>query len=126
MKEWHVKKLEDMTQQENDFVNIRLNYVYIAENYEEIFIDTYKNGDLMPTMFEDVNNAYPGNPENDIKLPEIDEKVKIDIKEKRQERKIVEIKHFSRNLNHDAWFRHLEDEVREFIRKYPQYEKVIR
>ena len=68
MKEWNYEKLEQMTEQENEFVQIRLNYIYIAENYEEMFIKTYENGDLIPTMFEDVNIAYPGKAENDIKI----------------------------------------------------------
>lgn len=114
-----------MSKQENEYVDIQLDYVYIAENYEKIIIDTYKNGDLTPTMFDDVHTAYPGNPLNDIKLPEIDDNIEEEIKNKKQERKVVEIKHFSRNLNHNAWFKHLEDEVYEFIKKYPQYSDVI-
>jgi len=125
MKEWNYEKLEQMTQQENEFVQIRLNYRYIAENYEEMFLKTYENGDLKPTMFEDVNIAYPGKAENDIKIPEVDQTITDKIKDKKQKRKMVEIKHFSRDLNHEAWFNHLEDEVKEFIEKYPEYENVI-
>lgn len=114
-----------MTNEKSEFVNIQLNYTYIAENYEEIYIKTYKNGDILPTMFDDVNLAYPGTPVNDITLPEVDDEVNDLIRQKKLARRQVEIKHFSRSISHEAWFEHLEKEVEEFVEKYPEYRECI-
>lgn len=125
MTKWNIAKLEEMTNTENNYISIKLNYVYIAKNYEKILIDTYSNGDLTPTLFDDVELAYDGKILNDIELPKISDDVKNSIDEKKRQRKIVELKHFSRDLTHDDWFKHLEEEMDEFIEKYPEYKEVI-
>lgn len=125
MSKWNYERLEEMTNTDNDYINIKLNYTYIADNYEDMLIKTYTDGNLTPTLFDDVKLAYDGKILNDIQLPQIDENLKNTLDEKKRARKVVELKHFSRDMSHDSWFKHLEDEVCEFIEKYPEFKEVI-
>lgn len=125
MTKWDKEKLEEMTQTQNDFTKIRINYYQLSENYFEIIEKTYQNGDLVPLAFKDVEIAYNGKIYDDIKLSEIDEAVQEQINQKEQERKVMHIKHFSRSISHQSWFEFLDDEIREFIKNYPEYDNVI-
>ncbi|RAP54494.1 MAG: hypothetical protein BZ137_01895 [Methanosphaera sp. rholeuAM130] len=125
MNKWNYEKLEEMTNTDNDYIEMKLNYTYIANNYEDILIKTYADGNITPTLFNDVELAYEGKILNDIQLPQITDELKNSIDEKRRARKVVELKHFSRDMTHKDWFKHLEDEVREFIEKYPEFKDVI-
>lgn len=125
MKKWDSNKLEEMNNSKNEYTNIQLNYRWIAENYEDIVLTLYNNSDLIPLMFDDVKIAYPGNPLDDVDLSSIDGDLKQIIQDKQRERKTVHIKHFSRNMSHEAWFNFLEGEVKDFVDKYPQFGDVL-
>ena len=125
MSKWNYEKLEEMTNTDNNYIKFKLNYAYIADNYEDMLIKTYRDGNLTPTLFKDVELAYDGKVSKDIQLPEIDDETKSSIDEKSRTRKLAELKHFSRDMTHDDWFKHLEEEVYDFIEKYPEYKNVI-
>ena len=125
MTKWNKEKLEEMTQTQNEFTKIKINYKLISEKYFEILEKTYKNGDVVPLAFKDVELAYTGRITDDIKLPEISEDIQKQIDEKEQERKVMHIKHFSRSISHEKWFEFLDEEIRIFIRKYPEYENIL-
>ena len=92
---------------------------------EEIVITTRKNGDVIPLEFDDVKVAYKGNPLNDINLPEIPEEYKQQYNQLEKNRKVMHIKHFSRDLSHEEWFNFIDNEVFDFIEKYPQFSDII-
>lgn len=125
MSKWNYERLEEMTNTDNEYINIKLNYTYIADNYENMLIKTYADGNLTPTLFDDVELAYDGKILKDIQLPQINDDIKRTIDEKKRARKVVELKHFSRDMTHQDWFKHLEDEVCEFLEKYPEFGDVI-
>ncbi|RAP48084.1 MAG: hypothetical protein BZ135_01105 [Methanosphaera sp. rholeuAM6] len=125
MNKWDNEKLEQMTQTQNEFTKIKLNYVLLAEKYFEIIEKTYENGDLIPLSFKDVEITYKGKINEDITLPEIREETEEQIKEKEQERQVMHIKHFSRSISHQEWFNYLDEEVNNFIENYPEYENII-
>lgn len=125
MSKWNYEKLEEMTNTDNNYIKFKLNYAYIADNYEDMLIKTYRDGNLTPTLFKDVELTYDGKVSKDIQLPEIDDETKSSIDEKSRTRKLAELKHFSRDMTHDDWFKHLEEEVYDFIEKYPEYKNVI-
>lgn len=125
MNKWDNEKLEQMTQTQNEFTKIKLNYVLLAEKYFEIIEKTYENGDLIPLSFKDVEITYKGKINEDITLPEISEETEEQIKEKEQERQVMHIKHFSRSISHQEWFNYLDEEVNNFIENYPEYENII-
>lgn len=122
---WDYEKLDKMTNEGNEFTNIKLNYRAIANYYEEIVITTRKNGDVIPLEFDDVKVAYKGNPLNDITLPEIPEEYKQQYNQLEKNRKVMHIKHFSRDLSHEEWFNFIDNEVFDFIEKYPQFSDII-
>ena len=122
---WDYEKLDKMTNEGNEFTNIKLNYRAIANYYEEIVITTRKNGDVIPLEFDDVKVAYKGNPLNDINLPEIPEEYKQQYNQLEKNRKVMHIKHFSRDLSHEEWFNFIDNEVFDFIEKYPQFSDII-
>ncbi len=125
MNKWDNEKLEQMTQTQNEFTKIKLNYVLLAEKYFEIIEKTYENGELVPLSFKDVEITYKGKINEDITLPEISEETEEQIKEKEQERQVMHIKHFSRSISHQEWFNYLDEEVNNFIENYPEYENII-
>ena len=125
MNNWNFDKLKEMTRSQNEFTKTRLDYVKLAELYEEIVVKTYCNGDVVPLAFKDVEVTYEGKIEDDIILPIIDDETRESIDIKEQERHVMHIKHFSRSISHQAWFDFLDDEVKSFIEKYPEYEEVI-
>lgn len=125
MNKWNYNKLKQMTNTQNTFTKTRIDYVKLADLYEEIVKKTYENGDVVPLAFKDVEVTYDGNILDEIVLPDIDDKTKNSIDIKEQERHVMHIKHFSRSISHQAWFDFLDDEVNKFIEKYPEYEKLI-
>ncbi|WP_323736135.1 hypothetical protein PXD04_09660 [Methanosphaera sp. ISO3-F5] len=125
MNNWNFDKLEEMTRSQNEFTKTRLDYVKLAELYEDIVVKTYCNGDVVPLAFKDVEVTYEGKVEDDIILPSIDDETRESIDVKEQERHVMHIKHFSRSISHQSWFDFLDDEVKSFIEKYPEYEEVI-
>lgn len=125
MTKWNKEKLEEMTQTQNEFTKIKINYTLLSEKYFEIIEKTYQNGDVMPLAFKDVELAYTGRITDDIRLPEIAEDIQKQIDEKKQKRKVMHIKHFSRSISHEQWFEFLDEEIRDFIKKYPEYEHIM-
>ena len=125
MNKWNYEKLEEMTQTQNEFTKTKLNYKYIAENYKEIIRKTHTNGDVIPLAFKDVELTYNGKIQENIKLPTINQKTQEKIEEKENQRQIMHIKHFSRSISHEAWFNFLDEEIKKFTQKYPEYKKVI-
>ncbi len=125
MMKWDTEKLEEMTKTQNEFTKTKLNYTKIAEKYFEMIEITRKNGDVLPLAFKDVEVAYNGKIKDDLKEIEVSDEIISLIEEKEQERQIMHIKHFSRSISHQAWFDFLDQEVKEFINKYPEYEDLI-
>lgn len=125
MSKWNLDKLEQMTESQNEFTKTRIDYVKLASLYEEIVTKTYSNGDVVPLAFKDVEVTYSGKISDDISLPNIDEETKNSIDIKEQDRHVMHIKHFSRSISHQAWFDFLDDEVKVFIEKYPEYKELI-
>ena len=125
MNNWNYDKLEQMNNAENEFTSIKLNYVFIAENFEEMYNLSRKNADLMPLEFDDVKLAYDGDIFKDIDIVEVSDEVENILCEKERERNVVHIKHFSRDLSHEDWFKFIDDEVLNFIKKYPQFEDAL-
>jgi len=122
---WDTEKLEEMTNTQNEFTKIKLNYTKIAEKYFEMINKTRKNGDIIPLVFKDVEVAYNGKVKDDLKEIEVSDEILSLIEEKEQERQIMHIKHFSRSISHQAWFDFLDQEVKDFINKYTEYEDLI-
>ncbi|MBE6486957.1 MAG: hypothetical protein E7Z85_08975 [Methanosphaera stadtmanae] len=125
MMNWDTEKLEEMTNTQNEFTKIKLNYTKIAEKYFEMINKTRKNGDIIPLVFKDVEVAYNGKVKDDLKEIEVSDEILSLIEEKEQERQIMHIKHFSRSISHQAWFDFLDQEVKDFINKYTEYEDLI-
>ena len=125
MMNWDTEKLEEMTNTQNEFTKIKLNYTKIAEKYFEMINKTRKNGDIIPLVFKDVEVAYKGKVKDDLKEIEVSDEILSLIEEKEQERQIMHIKHFSRSISHQAWFDFLDQEVKDFINKYTEYEDLI-
>ena len=125
MMKWDTEKLEEMTKTQNEFTKTKLNYTKIAEKYFEMIEITRKKGDVLPLAFKDVEVAYNGKIKDDLKEIEVSDEIISLIEEKEQERQIIHIKHFSRSISHQAWFDFLDQEVKEFINKYPDYEDLI-
>ena len=122
---WDTEKLEEMTKTQNEFTKTKLNYTKIAEKYFEMIEITRKKGDVLPLAFKDVEVAYNGKIKDDLKEIEVSDEIISLIEEKEQERQVMHIKHFSRSISHQAWFDFLDQEVKEFINKYPEYEDLI-
>lgn len=120
-----MEKLKEMTQTQNEFTKIKLDYVKIAENYFEMINNSRMNGDIIPLAFNDVEIAYNGNIKEDLEEVEVSEKALSLIQEKEHERQVMHIKHFSRSISHQAWFDYLDKDVIQFIDKYPQYKEFI-
>ena len=114
-----------MTKTQNEFTKTKLNYTKIAEKYFEMIEITRKNGDVLPLAFKDVEVAYNGKIKDDLKEIEVSDEIISLIEEKEQKRQVMHIKHFSRSISHQAWFDFLDQEVKEFINKYPEYEDLI-
>lgn len=125
MMKWDTEKLEEMTKTQNEFTKTKLNYTKIAEKYFEMINKTRKNGDIIPLAFKDVEVAYNGKIKDDLKEIEVSDEIISLIEEKEQKRQVMHIKHFSRSISHQAWFDFLDQEVKEFINKYPEYEDLI-
>lgn len=126
MNKWDIEKLKQMTETQNEFTKTKINYEQLAQKYFEIIEKTHKNGDIIPLAFKDVEIAYKGKIAEDLKLPEIDQELTEQIKEKVQKRQVMNIKHFSRSISHQAWFEYLDEEIKEFIEKYPEYTDIIK
>lgn len=124
MKQWDFNKLEQMSEMDNEYTSIRLNYVYIADNFEEIVKVSSSGADLVPLMFEDVKVAYPGDPLDDVDVVRGSETEEV-LAEKARQRNVVHIKHFSRGMSHEDWFKFLEDEVLEFLERYPEFSDAL-
>jgi hypothetical protein len=86
---------------------------------------TRKNGDIIPLAFKDVEVAYNGKVKDDLKEIEVSDEILSLIEEKEQERQVMHIKHFSRSISHQAWFDFLDQEIKDFINKYTEYEDLI-
>ncbi|WP_292472937.1 hypothetical protein [Methanosphaera sp.] len=125
MMKWDTEKLEEMTKTQNEFTKTKLNYTKIAEKYFEMIEITRKNGDVLPLAFKDVEVAYNGKIKDDLKEIEVSDEIISLIEEKEQERQVMHIKHFSRSISHQTWFDFLDQEVKEFINKYPEYGDLI-
>lgn len=125
MMKWDTEKLEEMTKTQNEFTKTKLNYTKIAEKYFEMIEITRKKGDVLPLAFKDVEVAYNGKIKDDLKEIEVSDEIISLIEEKEHERQVMHIKHFSRSISHQAWFDFLDQEVKEFINKYPEYEDLI-
>ncbi|MCD7782052.1 MAG: hypothetical protein LUG89_05105 [Methanosphaera sp.] len=126
MDKWDKNKLEEMTKQGAEFSKHELNYTYISQKYEEMLKTVTLNGDVLPLEFNDVDVAYNGSLIDDYEKPEISTDLKEKIDEKESIRNTMHIKHFSRSISHQAWFDFIDNEVDEFIEKYPQYSDVIK
>ena len=72
MTNWNFDKLNEMTERQNEFTKTRIDYVKLADVYEEIVKKTYTNGDVIPLAFKDVEVTYDGKIEDNISLPDID------------------------------------------------------
>lgn len=126
MKEWNYDKLDEMTKKGSKFTKIDLDYRIIADNFEEIAVIAHKNGDVIPLEFDDVKLAYTGNPVDDVDLPEVSQELLDKIDELENHRKVMHIKHFARDITHDDWLDFIDNEVLEFIEKYPQFSDVVK
>ena len=126
MTKWNYEKLDKMTKEGSKFSKLTLNYRVIADNFQEIMIKTRQNGDVLPLEFEDVFIAYENkNPIDDMVLPEISKELEEKISEKENNQKIMHIKHFSRNISHQQWFDFIDQEVLDFVEKYPEFSDII-
>ncbi|WP_455645526.1 hypothetical protein [Methanosphaera sp.] len=125
MTKWNYEKLDKMTEERAEFSSISLNYRYIADNFEEIAITTYSNGDVIPLEFDDIKTAYDGNPLDDIVLPEISEQLLDKYNDLENVRQVMHIKHFARSINLATWIDFIDGEVKTFVEKYPQFSDVI-
>lgn len=122
---WNYEKLESMTQKSSTYNNITIDYKVLAENFEEIVVLLHKEGMPVPLEFEDLNIACKGNMYNEIELPDIAKECKEKREELEKVRNMMKLKHFSRDISHEEWFEFIDQEVIEFIEKYPQYEKIL-
>ncbi len=125
MTKWETQKLEEMTKTQNDFTKNKLNYVKIAEKYFEMINKARTNGDVIPLAFKDVEVAYDGKISDDLEEVDVSDETLKSIEEKENERQVMHIKHFSRSISHQAWFNYLDEEVNDFIEKYPEYTNMI-
>lgn len=125
MTNWKYDRLDEMTKQGNDFTSVKLNYRFIADNFEDIVITAHNNGEIIPSAFEDVKIACDNDPLSEIVLPEISDDINDSIQNKKRQRKIMEIKHTSRNITHKDWFNYLDMEVIEFVDKFPQFKNAV-
>ena len=126
MTKWNYEKLDKMTKEGSKFSKLTLNYRVIADNFQEIMIKTRQNSDVLPLEFEDVFIAYENkNPIDDMVLPEISKELEEKISEKENNQKIMHIKHFSRNISHQQWFDFIDQEVLDFVEKYPEFSDII-
>jgi len=122
---WQYDRLEEMTKQGSTLNNIKLNYRFIADNYEEIVITARNNGELVPIEFEDVKSGCNGDPLSKIELSDITPEIAENIEDKLRQRKLVEVKHISRGMSHSEWFNYLDQEVIDFITKFPQFKDAL-
>ncbi len=125
MTKWETQKLEEMTKTQNEFTKSKLNYVKIAEEYFEMINKARTNGDLIPLAFKDVEVAYNGKIADDFHEIDVSDEALKSIEEKENERQVMHIKHFSRSISHQAWFNYLDEEVENFIEKYPEYSNLL-
>lgn len=125
MTKWETQKLEEMTKTQNEFTKTKLNYVKIAENYFEMINKARANGDVIPLAFKDVEVAYNGKISDDFEEIPVSDEILKSIEEKEGERQVMHIKHFSRSISHQAWFDYLDEDVKSFIEKYPEYSDMI-
>ena len=125
MIEWNIERLNEMTQMTPEFTKTNINFNYLAENLEEIVTTLHNNGDVLPLQFEDVKVACQNDPFKQIDLPEISESLQQQINEKQQKQKLINIKHISRAISHEEWFDFVDEEVLEFVKKYPQFKDVL-
>lgn len=122
---WKYDRLDQMTKQSNEYTRINLNYRFIADNFEDIIITAHNNGELIPSAFEDVKIACDTDPFSQITLPDISADINDNIQNKKRQRKLMEIKHTSRDITHEDWFNYLDKEVVEFVDNFPQFKDVI-
>ncbi len=122
---WQYDRLDEMTKQGSTLNNIKLNYRVIADNFEEIVITARNNGELVPIEFEDVKSGCDGDPLSEIKLSDISPEIAENIQDKLRQRKLMEVKHISRGISHTEWFNYLDQEVIDFVNKFPQFKDVI-
>lgn len=125
MNKWNMEKLEEMKETQNPYIKTKLNYPIIAQKYEEIIQKLTENGDAIPLALKDVETTYNGKIDEDIKQPEINIKIQKKLEENQQKQQIMHIKHFSRGISHETWYKYLEDEITTFIKKYPEYSEII-
>ncbi len=126
MIKWNYDKLDQMNQYDNECSNIKLDYKVLADKIEEIVPMLKKNGEIIPLEFEDLNVACSGNLFDNIDTPEISDEIKEKINQKERERKIMSLKHFSRDISHEEWYGFLDQEVIDFVEKYPQFSNIMK
>ena len=125
MIDWNYDRLDKMTEQGSRLNKIKLDYRFIADNYEDIVVTAHCNGELVPIEFEDVKSCCKGNPLSQIELPDISPEIAEMIKDKSRKRKLVEVKHIARGMRHFEWFDYLDQEVVDFVNKFPQFKDAL-
>jgi len=125
MSKWNKDKLEEMTNTQNEFTKTKLNYLIISQKYFEMINKARENGDLIPLLFKDVEVTYDGKISEDFEEIQVNDEILALIEEKENKRQVMNIKHFSRSISHQQWFDYLDDEVNNFIEKYPEFKDTI-
>lgn len=123
---WDYDKLEYMNDNNIYENKVKLDYVKLSEVIEEIIPLVYENGDLLPLLFEDLNVASKDDIFKAVNLPEVTDEHKSILDEKQRQRNIQKLKRFSRDLQHKDWYEYMDNEVLEFLKKYPQYEDILK
>ncbi len=126
MSKWNYERLDQMTNQKNDFSSISIDYRKLADYLEEMISIATENSDLIPLEFEDVKLAYDGDPFEDFAIENIDLQIQEKLDQKNNERKVMKIKYLSKDISHNDWANFIDNEVLEFIEKYPQYKDEIK
>lgn len=123
---WNYEKLENMTEKCGEYNSICIDYTILAENFEQIALTLHENGEIIPLQFQDLNIACKGDLFKQINLPEIKEELITQKEEQEKIRNQMKIKHFARDLSHEEWFEFIDNEVLDFIEKYPEYAIIIK
>lgn len=127
MIDWDISYIQELEDHYNEIFEEHLNLVYFTNNFENIYRLTIRDKFLLPDLFHDVM-LYTFNGINARDKMMYSEKELEILEEVLEEERINQRKkrHDVIDKNLEAYYEFLQEELREFIKKYPFWENVFR
>lgn len=121
---WNNKKIKEYTQSNKKLFKYSVDYNYLAEHFTEIYTTCLKDGILIPDLCESIYYLTTDGQKaiDKIKKPEITQKAINNIAESIDKRnKMI----YNTENNEEKRLELLSQELVEFIKKYPQWTKLV-